>query len=102
MKSTSKSDKNKEVKLIMNNTYHTLLSKFIEDNYSTSFIKETIANTLRDISLKVLNSDECEEESSDKKKMHEKNSQLQETERLSSSSSSSLKEDNEDTKKISN
>ncbi|XP_043461715.1 putative leucine-rich repeat-containing protein DDB_G0290503 isoform X2 [Leptopilina heterotoma] len=97
MKSTSKSDKNKEVKLIMNNTYHTLLSKFIEDNYSTSFIKETIANTLRDITLKVLNSDECEEESSDKKKMHEKNSQLQETERLSSSSSS-LKEDNEDTK----
>ncbi|XP_043477102.1 FK506-binding protein 15 isoform X3 [Leptopilina heterotoma] len=95
IKSTSKSDKNKEVKLIMNNTYHTLLSKFIEDNYSTSFIKETIANTLRDITLKVLNSDECEEESSDKKKMQEKNSQLQETERLSSSS---LKEDNEDTK----
>lgn len=96
LKSTSKSDKNKEVKLIMNNTYHTLLSKFIEDNYSTSFIKETIAATLRDITLKVLNSDECEEEeSSDKKKMHEKNRQLQETERLSSS----LKEDNnEDTK----
>lgn len=50
----------------------------------------------QDITLKVLNSDECEEEeSSDKKKMHEKNRQLQETERLSSS----LKEDNnEDTK----
>lgn len=31
----------------MNNTYHTLLSKFTEDNYSTNFIKETIASTLR-------------------------------------------------------
>lgn len=31
----------------MNKTYHTLLSKFTEESYTTEYIKQTVANTIR-------------------------------------------------------
>ena len=46
-----KNGKTKEIKLIMNKTYHSLLEQFTEETYPASFIKETIATTLRVINI---------------------------------------------------
>lgn len=41
------SDKDKEIKYIMNKTYHTLVESFINESYSADFIKSTIAKTIK-------------------------------------------------------
>lgn len=39
--------KNKEIKHIMNQIYHMLLDKFVNESYPTNYIKSTIANTIK-------------------------------------------------------
>ncbi|KAL6267771.1 hypothetical protein P5V15_000840 [Pogonomyrmex californicus] len=64
--------KNKEIKQIMNKTYHTLSEKFADESRSElsfDYVKSTIANTIKHITLQVLyeDSDEEEKESSTSK-----------------------------------
>lgn len=50
-------NKNKEIKQIMNETYHTLLERFADESHSNlsfDYIKTTIANTIKHITLQVL------------------------------------------------
>ncbi|XP_015603765.1 FK506-binding protein 15 [Cephus cinctus] len=54
-------DKTREIKRIMNETYQTLQAKFTEDLYATSYIKETIAYTIKNITLQVLQADQAHE-----------------------------------------
>ncbi|XP_076645954.1 FK506-binding protein 15 isoform X2 [Halictus rubicundus] len=47
-------NKNKEIKSIMNKIYHTLMDKFEGESYPTSYIKSTIAATIKNATLQVL------------------------------------------------
>ncbi|XP_076245764.1 FK506-binding protein 15 isoform X2 [Calliopsis andreniformis] len=46
--------RNREIKHIMNKTYHILMDKFVNESYPTSYIKSTIASTIKNITLQVL------------------------------------------------
>ncbi|XP_076181374.1 FK506-binding protein 15 isoform X2 [Ptiloglossa arizonensis] len=46
--------KNKEIKHIMNQIYHMLLDKFVNESYPTNYIKSTIANTIKNATLQIL------------------------------------------------
>ncbi|XP_031828608.1 FK506-binding protein 15 isoform X2 [Nomia melanderi] len=51
-------NKNRDVKNIMNKIYHTLMEKFVDEVYPTSYIKLTIASTIKNATLQILyNSD---------------------------------------------
>nr|XP_012138987.1 PREDICTED: FK506-binding protein 15 isoform X3 [Megachile rotundata] len=54
---TKESDKHKEIKHIMNRIYHTLLDKFVDESYSTNYIKTVIASTIKNTTLQVLSTD---------------------------------------------
>jgi len=67
--------KNKEIKQIMNKTYHTLSEKLADESRSElsfDYVKSTIANTIKHITLQVLYEDPDEEdrESKDTKDMN--------------------------------
>nr|XP_033329722.1 FK506-binding protein 15-like isoform X1 [Megalopta genalis] len=47
-------NKNREIKNIMNRIYHTLMNKFMDESYPTSYIKSTIASTIKNATLQVL------------------------------------------------
>ncbi|KAF7997232.1 hypothetical protein HCN44_005509 [Aphidius gifuensis] len=51
---SSEKDTTAEVKSIMNKTYQTLVNKYTEEFYPRDFIKSTIANTIKEITLQVL------------------------------------------------
>ncbi|KAL0114545.1 hypothetical protein PUN28_011680 [Cardiocondyla obscurior] len=56
--------KNKEIKQIMNKTYHTLLEKLASESHSElsfDYVRSTIANTIKHITLQVLYEDSDEE-----------------------------------------
>ncbi|KOC65345.1 hypothetical protein WH47_09924, partial [Habropoda laboriosa] len=46
--------KNKEIKHIMNKIYHVLLDKFVDESYSTNYIRTIIASTIKNVTLQVL------------------------------------------------
>ncbi|XP_043256554.1 FK506-binding protein 15-like isoform X1 [Colletes gigas] len=46
--------KNREIKHIMNRIYHILLDKFVDESYPTNYIKSTIANTIKNVTLQIL------------------------------------------------
>ena len=53
--STKENDsKNKEIKHVMNQIYHSLLDKFVNDAYPTVYIKSTIASTIKNVTLQIL------------------------------------------------
>ncbi|XP_012054333.1 PREDICTED: FK506-binding protein 15 [Atta cephalotes] len=57
--------KNKEIKQIMNKTYHTLSEKLADESHSElsfDYVKSTIANTIKHITLQVLYEDPDEED----------------------------------------
>ncbi|XP_078032733.1 FK506-binding protein 15 isoform X2 [Augochlora pura] len=47
-------NKNREIKSIMNKIYHALMDKFTDESYPTSYIKSTIASTIKNATLQVL------------------------------------------------
>ncbi|XP_076289729.1 uncharacterized protein LOC143213597 isoform X2 [Lasioglossum baleicum] len=47
-------NKNREIKSIMNRIYSTLMDKFEDESYPTSYIKSTIAVTIRNATLQIL------------------------------------------------
>ena len=53
--STKENDsKNKEIKHVMNQIYHSLLDKFVDESYPTVYIKSTIASTIKNVTLQIL------------------------------------------------
>ncbi|XP_034171110.1 FK506-binding protein 15 isoform X1 [Osmia lignaria lignaria] len=51
---TKENDKQKEIKHIMNKIYHALMDKFVEESYSTNYVRTVIANTIKNTTLQVL------------------------------------------------
>uniref|UniRef100_A0ABM1IA87 FK506-binding protein 15 n=1 Tax=Polistes dominula TaxID=743375 RepID=A0ABM1IA87_POLDO len=47
-------NRNKEIKYIINKTYHILRATFTDDSYSTEHIKKIIFNTMKNITLQIL------------------------------------------------
>ncbi|KZC11426.1 hypothetical protein WN55_02643, partial [Dufourea novaeangliae] len=54
MEEKNNDNKNKEIKHIMNKIYHTLMDKFVDESYPTTYIKSTIANVMKNATLQVL------------------------------------------------
>ncbi|XP_043487762.1 FK506-binding protein 15-like isoform X1 [Polistes fuscatus] len=48
-------NRNKEIKYIINRTYHTLKATFTDESYNTEHIKKIIFSTMKNITLQVLN-----------------------------------------------
>ncbi|CAK9813459.1 FK506-binding protein 15 [Anthophora plagiata] len=54
MEAKENDSRNKEIKHIMNKIYHVLLDKFVDESYSTVYIRAIIASTIKNVTLQVL------------------------------------------------